>query len=205
MRLKNVILGFAIGMFAIACGPESNSRQQPPPVEPLNSTPPSVEHRVTYSGETLALIALWYTGKATNWGLIQEANPGLNPKRISLGQTISIPESLVTRSEPMPRRFISENVRVRSSEPTPTPTDEVAPGGSFEGDLPPDVNTGDELSLDAILKKKIEETEKKVDPAPTPTNPGVTPSPVGTPTPAENKPAPGDAEREQLLDELLTQ
>ena len=39
------------------------------------------EHRVKWSGETLSLIAKWYTGSYGNWKAIAQANSGLNPNR----------------------------------------------------------------------------------------------------------------------------
>ena len=83
----------------------------PPPQQPVAEpeVAADVEHRISYSGETLAVIAAWYTGRATNWQAIRDANPGLRPERLNLGQVILIPGDLVVQHEPMPKRFVTDN------------------------------------------------------------------------------------------------
>jgi len=65
-------------------------------------------HRVKYPGETLSIIAKWYTDDLENWKTLVETNPRLNPKRIVLGETIWIPERLLKTREPMPRAFLDD-------------------------------------------------------------------------------------------------
>jgi|GEM_PF-4508757 len=74
-----------------------------PPVQPFPSEDQlsHVTHTVKASGETLFAIAAWYTGQGLNWKQIVEANPGLNPNRIKIGEVIHIPRKLVVRIEPM--------------------------------------------------------------------------------------------------------
>jgi LysM repeat protein len=93
---------------------------QPPPVEakaapePLPTAqperpkePPYLVHTVKWPGETLALIAKWYTGGTENWRAIAKANPRLDPRRIRLGSQIQIPSELLKNREPMPREFVT--------------------------------------------------------------------------------------------------
>lgn len=63
-------------------------------------------HKVIWPEETLSHIAKWYTGKAKNWEAIVKLNPELDPKRIDIGDTISIPEDLLTTRKPMPHFFV---------------------------------------------------------------------------------------------------
>jgi hypothetical protein len=63
-------------------------------------------HRVKYSGETLAIIAKWYTGDADNWQALTKANPKLDPKRINVGDKIRIPRKLLNTRRPMTRSFV---------------------------------------------------------------------------------------------------
>lgn len=65
-----------------------------------------INHGVKYEGETLALIASWYTRSSANWKEILTHNPGLDVYRIRPGQIIRIPETLVKRSTPMPKEFV---------------------------------------------------------------------------------------------------
>jgi hypothetical protein len=68
---------------------------------------PDLVHTVRYSGETLALISNWYTKNSSNWREIQLANPGLEPTRMFMGQTIFIPRHLVVEESPLPQSYLS--------------------------------------------------------------------------------------------------
>lgn len=63
-------------------------------------------HKVRWPEETLSHIAKWYTGTVKNWKAIAKANPELDPKMIDVGDTISIPEELLTSRKPMPHSFV---------------------------------------------------------------------------------------------------
>ena len=62
-------------------------------------------HRVQRRGETLILIASWYTGSGNNWGAIAQANPGLDPLRIQIGEGIRIPGNLLRTRNAMPADY----------------------------------------------------------------------------------------------------
>lgn len=64
-------------------------------------------HTVKYSGETLSIIALWYTGNHGSWKEIAQANPELNPNRIFPGNEILIPEGLLKTHDPLPKEFVN--------------------------------------------------------------------------------------------------
>ena len=63
-------------------------------------------HTVKWSGETLSIIALWYTREQSNWKTIVQANPGLNPHRIFGGNEILIPEKLMKTHDPLPKEYV---------------------------------------------------------------------------------------------------
>lgn len=63
-------------------------------------------HKVQFSGETLGLIASWYTGKSNLWQEILKSNPGLQVNKIELGSVIKIPRNLVVKEEPLPQKFV---------------------------------------------------------------------------------------------------
>lgn len=71
-------------------------------------------HRVRWPEETLSHIAKWYTGTVKNWEVIAKINPGLDPKKIDIGDTISIPEDLLTSRKPMPHFFVQPAVHKKS-------------------------------------------------------------------------------------------
>ncbi len=90
------------------------------PVTPVTPKPSDLEiptpeprfylHKVRWPEETLSHIAKWYTGTVKNWKTIAKANPGLDPKKIDVGDTISIPEELLTSRKLMPHSFVSASV-----------------------------------------------------------------------------------------------
>jgi LysM repeat protein len=102
------------------------------PVEPKFETdtpePCFYLHKVCWPEETLSHIAKWYTGTVKNWNAIAKANPELDPKKIDIGDTISIPEELLTSRKPMPHSFVRASVRknstpLSSSKKTSTPSE----------------------------------------------------------------------------------
>jgi len=84
-------------------------------------------HTVQWPGETLSLIAKWYTGKISNWQAIAKANPDMDPLRIKIGMKIIIPAELITTRSAMPRDFIPKPKKPKSQE-APAPAPEQAPG-----------------------------------------------------------------------------
>jgi hypothetical protein len=207
-------------------GCSDRSRENPPP--PAQNTAPTepepLIHQVSYSGETLALIASWYTGKSTNWTLIRDANPGIRPQRINLGQRIVIPGNLVSERSPMPKKFVQDSIaKLRQSPRNDESEADDREGAEKEAVPSPDSGTTeppkqpvDEENIDInelIGKDQVEENKQNP-----PAVPAVTPAPsVENTGPAENTgsvgteerpaktPTPGDAERDKLLDELLAQ
>jgi len=75
---------------------------------PATKTPPYLEHTVRYQGETLSLIAKWYTGEAKNWSILSRENSSVSPNKLKIGTTIQIPRNLLTNTEPMPRSAIPQ-------------------------------------------------------------------------------------------------
>lgn len=78
---------------------------------PEISEPRAYLHKVRWPEETLSHIASWYTGTINNWKAIAKVNPGLDPKKINVGDTISIPEDLLSSRKPMPRSFVRASVQ----------------------------------------------------------------------------------------------
>ena len=66
------------------------------------------KHTVRWPGESLSLIASWYTGTSKNWHKLAKANPGLNPNRIKDGNVIMIPSSLLKTRLPLPQKVAAK-------------------------------------------------------------------------------------------------
>jgi hypothetical protein len=82
-------------------------------------------HRVKYSGETLSIIAKWYTGDVENWQALKKANPKLDPDRINVGDKIRIPKKVLNTRKPMPRSFVVASTKKKQTKSSSTAPSEV--------------------------------------------------------------------------------
>ena len=96
---------------------------------------PMLVHKVRYPGESVSIIAGWYTGEIDNWKILAEVNPSLNPNVINEGMKINIPESMLKTREPMTREYVdsfypksrSKSKGTGSRGQSSTPDDEETP------------------------------------------------------------------------------
>ena len=72
--------------------------------------PDYFKHKVRWPGETMSLIAKWYTGRYGNWKALAKENPGLNPNRIVVGNVINIPTKMLKSKEPLPRKVVAKSL-----------------------------------------------------------------------------------------------
>ncbi|MBR9980738.1 MAG: LysM peptidoglycan-binding domain-containing protein [Desulfatitalea sp.] len=93
--------------------PQPKSTSALEPGSPSARTAVSFVHQVN-AGETLGMIARWYTGREGNWRRLVAANPGIRPERLQIGTRIHIPENLLIRREAMPRPAGPTNTRQAS-------------------------------------------------------------------------------------------
>ena len=66
------------------------------------------KHTVRWSGESLSLIAKWYTGSFQNWKKLAKANPRLKPNYIKLGDVIWIPPRLLITRKSLPQKVAAK-------------------------------------------------------------------------------------------------
>ena len=83
-------------------------------------------HTVKLSGESLSIIAKWFTGDLKNWQTLAEFNPKINPNRIFFGDKIRIPRHLMIRHDRMTQKFVDE------SQPKPKEVKEPEPEKTAE-------------------------------------------------------------------------
>ncbi len=109
------------------CPPPPN----PSPKATLEAKPKPKEtsyvHTVKWSGETISIIADWYTGDIENWKALAQANPNIKANRIFAGNKILIPEILMKTREPMPKDFVDRfysKLRKEMAQPQLTETQE---------------------------------------------------------------------------------
>jgi hypothetical protein len=77
-----------------------------------------LQHTVKWPGESLSIIAKWYTGSLDNWKALAGANPELDPDRITVGTEIRIPEEMLQTTDPMPQDFVTSSGR-KTQTPSP--------------------------------------------------------------------------------------
>jgi hypothetical protein len=90
-------------------------------------------HKVRYPGESVSIIAGWYTGDIDNWKILAEVNPGLNPNVIHEGMKINIPESMLKKREAITKEYVdsfyqkSKSKGAGSRGQSTAPADEETP------------------------------------------------------------------------------
>jgi hypothetical protein len=78
-------------------------------------------HSVRWQGETLSLIAQWYTGSWKNWRALADANRAIDPNRLAIGDRVLIPEGLLKNRKPLPRDLVlSLAAKERAQQPAST-------------------------------------------------------------------------------------
>ncbi len=100
--MKNkLLLWLAVILLLSGCnaGRETTSGNESMPVEPVYI------HTVRWPNETMAKIALWYTGKTDNWIEISRLNRNYDPSRLRKQCKIRIPKNLMVQFKPMPQHF----------------------------------------------------------------------------------------------------
>lgn len=83
-------------------------------------------HTVEWPGETLPMIAQWYTGNKDNGKILAKTNPGIASEHLAVGDQVLIPLELVKNNKSMPREFLStfsakERVGPKKSSPKAKP------------------------------------------------------------------------------------
>jgi len=119
--------GFALilAFFVLgACAPSNRRTFQEPDVE-------YAYHTVNYQGETLSLIAKWYTGQSGNWEVLLDHNPELDPRKLRSGDLVKIPRELLIREEEMPKKFVVNSYsKPAAQKPQSRPVDSGAAAAS---------------------------------------------------------------------------
>lgn len=83
-------------------------------------------HRVTWTGESLSIVAKWYTGNLENWKALAKANPEIKPEFLQVGMKIRIPEAIIVNPNPMTQEFVASHYpkdTKRSKSPQSTSAD----------------------------------------------------------------------------------
>lgn len=134
------------------------------------------EHTVRWRGESLSLIARWYTGHIENWKALAQANPDLNPNRIMVGNVIYIPQEMMNTRELLPRKVAAKSLKNYFAHTVRQPGEKLtAIAGWYTGDVGnfkalaavnPDIDpefllVGNEIYIPAELLKTREPLNEK--------------------------------------------
>jgi len=95
--------------------PKPSAHEVTVPAEPAY-----IEHTITWPGETLSIIAKWYTGSINNWQVLAQENPAIDPGRMQIGSKIRIPANLLSNRQPMPKEFLDKYVVPEAPAPEET-------------------------------------------------------------------------------------
>lgn len=79
---------------------EVTPEPEPEPEPPRRETGPTPRTYTVQAGDTFASIALQIYGEERAWFEIAQANPSVDPKRLQVGQVISLPNLADTEREP---------------------------------------------------------------------------------------------------------
>ena len=97
--------------------------------------PDNFKHTVRWRGESLSLIAGWYTGHFENWKALARANPNLNPNRIMVGDLILIPRKMIKNQKPLPRKVAAKSLKSYYAHTVRQPGEKLtAIAGWYTGD-----------------------------------------------------------------------
>jgi hypothetical protein len=132
-----------------ALGSAPNESPEPAPV-PAEADALPYTHTVRWKGETLSLIALWYSGAGSNWTALAKADPSLDPGRIKLGEKILIPAELLRHRRPLPYEWVHASVpegsgKSASPKPPSVPLTQAEPVGIRE--IEPPLGAPDEIEV----------------------------------------------------------
>lgn len=200
------------GVFSLSgCHKKELPVLQPPPKQ-------DVIHRVQYPGESLSIIAHWYTGKALNWKVILSANPKLkSAERLHLGEEIFIPGGLVVKNTAFSKEEFTQYFKKGRNEdlsgkvtpgdtpwiiPSVTPVDEKGVDTTHSISTPPPSSSPSlSPSEDALIQKE----EASPSDIPTPLaiiNDFPKAIPL-TPAPELPTPNPNEIARDKIIDEII--
>ncbi|MCX7953083.1 MAG: LysM domain-containing protein [Deltaproteobacteria bacterium] len=102
------LISSVLAFFLIAYGCAKKQTSKVSVTQPSN---PYFEHTVEFKGETLPIIAEWYTNDRNNWKIILNENPWLQPNNLKHGDKIKIPRQLVQRVDTLPESFVAQKRR----------------------------------------------------------------------------------------------
>lgn len=185
----------SVGLFLGAC--------EKKPVAPPTPQQQYLFHTISYPGETLGIIASWYTGNVQNWTVIRNANPELDPTKLRLGSVVRIPRGLVVKDAPLPKSAVgSTSKAARAQDPSLNPNQPKVEVPTEQPTIipPPDLAPEAEPTVAPILDEL--NTPPEPEAAPVAEDVAI-PEPTAVPAAPEVTSPKGEEGRVKSRDELL--
>ena len=93
-------------------------------------------HTVEWPGETLPMIAQWYTGNKDNWKILAKTNPNIASGHLAVDDRVLIPFELVKNNKGMPMEFLATfNGKYSAGQKKPSSKTKQAPEDKDEFQL----------------------------------------------------------------------
>ncbi len=99
----SVIAGIIFVITAYGCGIFGTTDRE---WQPVKQKKKYFVHTVQWQGETLQMIARWYTGNGGNWKNLADANPVINAGRLMVGDKIFIPGNLLKQKKLLTKQYV---------------------------------------------------------------------------------------------------
>ncbi len=100
-----LIISLALVLVTAGCSLFTGKKEQWKPVKPEKR---SFVHTVRFSGETLNIVARWYTGSEKYAKSLADANPNINSNHLLIGDRVFIPKDLLKVGKSMPEKFVKK-------------------------------------------------------------------------------------------------
>ena len=109
--IRKGLIGIILVLACMVLGCAYSSKEAKPTPSVEKAQPPEKSpyfvHKIRWPGETLSVIAMWYTGNFRNWRALAKANPKLNPNRMFCGSELVVPTDLLKTRKPLPKEFVA--------------------------------------------------------------------------------------------------
>lgn len=142
---------FGLICFAAGCSVQETKVEEPPQFTPDVDY---FTHEVGVQGETLGMIAEWYTGTPANWKKIAGHNPDIVVTSISVGQKVKIPENLVNNKAPLSREIVLK--RLEDAKETPAEFWSELEIKELENERAVQVPAGGETETETVIENNVD-------------------------------------------------
>ena len=117
VRTGKCLFALTMCLMALACAANKQTVQETAPPPPEVQMPEFLLHRVL-PGETMASIAKWYTGKASDWRELAQHNPDLKPWNLKRGDLVKIPLAMATAHTNQPEHSTAPKKHSKATQKT---------------------------------------------------------------------------------------